>query len=929
MNTIKIYFDEDGSIKELKKDFQLYQGQYHDKLISVYVPTSVLTPDFSVVNEQGQTVSDYTASPTVKIGMKYVARNGAIKQSKNYYMNKVKDLTQNGVEYSLFERKLPKEFTTYVGLDENAPKVVVNVVNVSLEDEPTVLSVITTQECRLDVMPSAELGRASEEVIEPTELEFVTAEINAIKDFLPTKQDKTDYSLLTAEKTIVGAINANLEQIETNKTNTEENASEISALRNEIGDLTSRFEQQETLVGQMAGNELPSDNELNDFVFETAHRPVEVGDVVIFMLEGDTAYKFTYSMDGWISYVVTDMAKADNNTFGLISGNYFVGAYDNVLVDISNGRIINIWVKDRNEEYRNLREYLNSTHQTITRILDGSNGTSVAKSLRAIADNLGNDIVATYLTKTVGASKQYVTDYAMPRVFSTVHYISKDGYIDTVPTTEIEDLDIGGVQFVAETDSIGDTQVFQLTKTLADKFDLSISNMYENKIYISALQNCSVQFKLTTEYKKPGEEAQTLNVELTNLYTLVQEEITQVKFSNPFTYLNTDKVELVSGDQIIQTLEIKTTVATPMTFYVISNSTYPSYFVLTSQSYYPSYGGTVVDINDVNQTELSFNSDPQEQITANATAISELQNDVADISDNVDDALSSASSALSTAEEAKNTAEEALSSVLEGSGTKIYVNNTLSARQELTGNIQEQFGAITEKIPEQATASNQLADKDFVNSSINAIAAFYITYNAQGDAFPSKSALESATTVYSGGEVRVPTRNDYCLVLEDENNNNASTRYVYAGEPGEGQWEFQFVVNATAFTSEQVNAINSGITSALVGKITANETAIASKADKTNTSQTISASVLNLAGNGGLVIKDNYTQTDNQLRIYMDGSKHAYLFLSGSKADDGLFINKRLSVKDLLHIDGDKIHFSATGTKGYITYKAGTDTFTI
>ena len=48
---------------------------------------------------------------------------------------------------------------------------------------------------------------------------------------------------------------------------------------------------------------------------------------------------------------------------------------------------------------------------------------------------------------------------------------------------------------------------------------------------------------------------------------------------------------------------------------------------------------------------------------------------------------------------------------------------------------QEQVDGIEEKIPASATSENQLADKAFVNSSINNYAAFYLTKNANGDAF--------------------------------------------------------------------------------------------------------------------------------------------------------------------------------------------------
>ena len=47
MNTIRIYLAGNGSVFELKKDFILYQGQFQNKLLNVYVPTSILAPQFS------------------------------------------------------------------------------------------------------------------------------------------------------------------------------------------------------------------------------------------------------------------------------------------------------------------------------------------------------------------------------------------------------------------------------------------------------------------------------------------------------------------------------------------------------------------------------------------------------------------------------------------------------------------------------------------------------------------------------------------------------------------------------------------------------------------------------------------------------------------------------------------------------------------
>lgn len=154
--------------------------------------------------------------------------------------------------------------------------------------------------------------------------------------------------------------------------------------------------------------------------------------------------------------------------------------------------------------------------------------------------------------------------------------------------------------------------------------------------------------------------------------------------------------------------------------------------------------------------------------------------------------------------------------------TKKYVRDLVNAHLSDYDVLNGKMTAVEGKIPSEATPSNKLADRDFVNSTVNSLVAFYITKNAQGDPFATYAELASASTVYSGGQVRVPTRNDYCLVASDENHQNSSCRYIYQG----GQWEFQFVVNETAFTSDQIKAINSGITDILVAQITTNATAI-------------------------------------------------------------------------------------------------------
>ena len=116
------------------------------------------------------------------------------------------------------------------------------------------------------------------------------------------------------------------------------------------------------------------------------------------------------------------------------------------------------------------------------------------------------------------------------------------------------------------------------------------------------------------------------------------------------------------------------------------------------------------------------------------------------------------------------------------------------------------ISTINSKIPEQASSSNQLADKDFVNSSIATSTATFIgTFNSLED-------LEA----YSGPK----DDNDYAFVITtDSAGNTLYNRYKYTGSA----WLFEYALNNSSFTAVQWAAIQSGITSTDVAQITTNK----------------------------------------------------------------------------------------------------------
>lgn len=166
----------------------------------------------------------------------------------------------------------------------------------------------------------------------------------------------------------------------------------------------------------------------------------------------------------------------------------------------------------------------------------------------------------------------------------------------------------------------------------------------------------------------------------------------------------------------------------------------------------------------------------------------------------------------------------------------------ISGLSNRIGTAENEIIDIETKIPSNASSSDKLTTESFVNQKVEMMLAYYITKNAQGDAFATKAELTNATTFYSGGQVRVPRRNDYCNVLADESQpadslgHYPTTRYLY-----NNGWEFQFVISTISLTNEQLAALNSGITSTLVGQISTNQNNItnlqSSKQDNLSTAQ--------------------------------------------------------------------------------------------
>ena len=169
--------------------------------------------------------------------------------------------------------------------------------------------------------------------------------------------------------------------------------------------------------------------------------------------------------------------------------------------------------------------------------------------------------------------------------------------------------------------------------------------------------------------------------------------------------------------------------------------------------------------------------------------------------------------------------------------------------------------AIEEKIPAQASSSNQLADKNFVNSSIGTNTANYISN--QGEPFTSLAQLQAYT-----GTV---TNNDYAFVTgTDESGNTYFDRYKATVSGTTVSWAKEYRLNNSSFTAVQWAAISSGITASKVAEIAqkANTSDLAEVAtsgdyDDLSNKPTIPTKTSDLTNDSNFVSDANYVHTDN------------------------------------------------------------------
>lgn len=135
------------------------------------------------------------------------------------------------------------------------------------------------------------------------------------------------------------------------------------------------------------------------------------------------------------------------------------------------------------------------------------------------------------------------------------------------------------------------------------------------------------------------------------------------------------------------------------------------------------------------------------------------------------------------------------------------------------------ISTINGKIPAAASSSNQLADKSFVNSTVQTASANFRGNWATWNGVPTDANDYPAD---ADGN-KTPTKNDY-MVVQDASGFPTSPdpalagtwRFKYSGDwatDGKNGWHPEYQVNETPLTSDQLAALNSGITADAVSKL--------------------------------------------------------------------------------------------------------------
>ena len=572
--TISIYLSptDTGSHAQTIISCQLYKGSYKDKQIEVYVPTSI---QYNVVGDN--------ILNTVSLAGDLVSEQGIHTTTIPYYPNFVQNEIVNGVEYAVYSLDMPNTFTAFVGTQT----IDINVVSIDNTDptSPVVLEVVTTQQTTLTINPSANISQ--KETIDADVVTQLEGQIQDLQTNVALKQNITDATLQTTNKTVPTAINEINTQAQSNASSIQTQSTAITNLQNDVAELQGKIAGAEVPVGSMTGSTLPTNAQLTAYTVQQTGNQPQPNNVIIFTLEvaggTDRVFKYIYvsAEDGWMSYEIPALEHASNGTYGSLQGTYAINSTNNVLIDIKDGEIVDIYYKDGDGAYQNIQASINLLSGTQDAIIDGTQ--QVGLATKAIQDQLGNVINTTYAQANDVYTKTQTDDKYLPKTYTNIYYYSQDGLVDDVPTTPAS-----GIQFTKTVDTIGETLICDVSRITTGDYHFTKNSSDNSSIVLATNVNCQLQFRLETYANNT-----VLAVDLSDTLQFVANTPQTLDITSIYNSLGTTEIDIPSGSTITKKLYAISTDTTAKTVNLYSNATYPSTYQLNAQS-------IVLTINTIN-----------------------------------------------------------------------------------------------------------------------------------------------------------------------------------------------------------------------------------------------------------------------------------------------------------------------------------------
>lgn len=572
--TISIYLSptDTGSHAQTIISCQLYKGSYKDKQIEVYVPTSI---QYNVVGDN--------ILNTVSLAGDLVSEQGIHTTTIPYYPNFVQNEIVNGVEYAVYSLDMPNTFTAFVGTQT----IDINVVSIDNTDptSPVVLEVVTTQQTTLTINPSANISQ--KETIDADVVTQLEGQIQDLQTNVALKQNITDATLQTTNKTVPTAINEINTQAQSNASSIQTQSTAITNLQNDVAELQGKIAGAEVPVGSMTGTTLPTNAQLTAYTVQQTGNQPQPNNVIIFTLEvaggTDRVFKYIYvsAEDGWMSYEIPALEHASNGTYGSLQGTYAINSTNNVLIDIQDGEIVDIYYKDGDGAYQNIQASINLLSGTQDAIIDGTQ--QVGLATKAIQDQLGNVINTTYAQANDVYTKTQTDDKYLPKTYTNIYYYSQNGLVDDVPTTPAS-----GIQFTETVDTIGETLICDVSRITTGDYHFTKNSSDNSSIVLATNVNCQLQFRLETYANNT-----LLAVDLSDTLQFVANTPQTIDITSIYNSLGTTEIDIPSGSTITKKLYAISTDTTAKTVNLYSNATYPSTYQLNAQS-------IVLTINTIN-----------------------------------------------------------------------------------------------------------------------------------------------------------------------------------------------------------------------------------------------------------------------------------------------------------------------------------------